>query len=178
MKLTKFKKNLLTCAFLGVTFFNVSKVDSALRTHQLNYVREAGTGDQALTGTIIIDDSSVTFGSFQSPIPAWVDTLNMTYTDASGNAQNFTKSDFNAINFVKKVGVTVDYSAGRDLVSQFQDIRFYSGGVAPSGGSSTFRMGIDLAEFNLVSTPGPFPFFAFLPFIYFINKIKKSIKSE
>ena len=56
--------------FLGVSFFNGSKVNSALRTHQLNYTREAGSGSQALTGTLIIDDSSVTFGSF--PIYAFL----------------------------------------------------------------------------------------------------------
>lgn len=161
-----------------MSFFNVNKVDSALRTHALNYLREAGSGSQALTGTIVFDDSSITTGSFQSPLPGWITTLDMTYTDTGGAQQTFDINDFSAINWVPKAGVTVDYSNGTDLVSQFTDIRFYSGSDAPSGGSSNFRMGIDLAEFKLESTPGPFPFLAFLPFLYLINKIKGSIKSE
>ena len=167
----------MTCVILGVSFFNVSKVDSALRTHNLNYIRTAGTGQQALTGTLVIEDSSVLFGAGQTPLPAWLDTLNMTYTNAAGVQTNYTKTDFSAVNFVKSVD-TVDFSNGRDLVSQFTDIRFFSFSSAPSGGSENFRMGIDLAEFNLVSTPGPTPFLAFLPFIYLINKIKSSTKSE
>ena len=159
---------------MGIAFFNVTKVDSALRTHNLNYTREAGSGLQRLTGTLVLDDSSVTFGSGQS-MPAWVDTLDMTYTDTTGNTQNFTKSDFFALNFVKSVD-TVDFS--ENLVPQFSDIRFYGLGAAPSAGSANFRMGIDLAEFQLASTPGPFPFLAFLPFMYLINKIKGSLKSE
>ncbi len=162
---------------LGVSFFNANKVDSALRTHNLNYVRESpASGSQSLTGTIVIDDSSVAFGEGLS-MPAWINSLDMTYTDNSGNSQNFSKANFFALNFVKNVD-TVDFSEGRDLVSQFTDIRFYGLGDAPSAGSSNFRMGIDLAEFQLESTPGPFPFLAFLPFLYLINKIKGSIKSE
>ena len=110
---------------MGIAFFNVNKVDSALRTHNLFYTRTTGSDPQSLTGTIIIDDSTVSFDSGQSPLPAWINTLNMTYTNAAGVQTNYTKEDFDAVNFVKSVEV-VDFSAGRDLVSQFTDIKFYS----------------------------------------------------
>ena len=50
LKLTKVKKILLAGSLLGLSLFKINKVESALRTHQLNYVREAGSGSQALTG--------------------------------------------------------------------------------------------------------------------------------
>ena len=162
---------------MGIAIFNVNKVDSALRTHTLNYTRTTGSDPQSLTGTLVLDDSTVVFESGQTPLPNWINTLNMTYTNASGNATNYTKDDFDAVNFVKSVD-TVDFSAGRDLVSQFSDIKFFSFSGGPTGGSPNFVMGIDFAEFELTSTPGPTPFLAFLPFIYLINKIKGSIKSE
>jgi len=175
----RFKNYFLPFIVLGTSFLNSSKVEAALRTHPLSYERRNGTSE-TLTGTLIIDDAgSITFGNFitdSGGLPSWINTLDMTYTDSSGTATNYTKTDFAALRFVKNVD-SVNYTT--DLVPQFTKIQFIAAGDGPSGGGGTnFQMDMDEAEFELTATPSPLPLMAFLPFIYFVKKIKRNLKPQ
>ena len=173
------KKNILALTVFSGLNFSISQVQSALVTHPLQYQRVTGTSE-TLSGTLIIDTSqTITFGSFLTDggdLPSWINTLNFTYTDSSGNSQNFDKTDYAALRFVKNVD-TVDYT-NSDLKPQFTDISFLSkDSTSPSaGGGTAFQMDFDNVEFNLVNTPSPLPLLGFLPFIFAIKKIKRSIK--
>ena len=179
MKKPNIKKYIFALTVFSGLNFGVSQIQAALVTHPLEYQRVTGT-TETLVGTLILDTSeTITFGSFITDggdLPSWINTLNFTYTDSSGNSQSFDKNDYAALRFVKSVD-TVDYT-NSDLKPQFTDISFISkDATSPSaGGGTAFQMDFDNVEFDLVSTPGPLPLLGFLPFVFAIKKIKKAIK--
>ena len=172
-------KNILFALGLG-GYCLLNPLDAnALVTHSLNYTTNSGSSG-TLSGSITIDESSAQFGSFlnnSGSLPSWVTSLTITYDDGGGGdpEATFDESDFAAINFAKKSGVTVDFFS--DLKPQFDDISFIRDVVGkPSAGSSAFVMGYLENEYTLASTPGPVPFLGFLSFLAFSRKIKDRIK--
>ena len=173
---------------LPLLFFNLNKpINAAIITIPLTYqVEETDNQNLSLTGTLVIDDSiagadnrSQQFGARPSPvaIPAWITSLSLSYVDSGDTSNNFTinKASFAGMSWVPKnanVG-SVDFTS--DLVTQFDDIAFYTlGGSITS--TATFNMDTGEDEFTLTSTPGPLVFFGILPFLSYSRKLKESIK--
>ena len=71
----------------------------ALVTHDLTYNRQVGGASATFTGSITIDETSVTYGEFVTnnlDLPTWVQSLSLTYNSGLVGAANqtFTASDF------------------------------------------------------------------------------------
>ena len=153
----------------------------ALVTHSLNYTTDAGdTG--TLSGSITIDETSVTYGNNVSDgsgnLPSWVQSLTLNWDPGSGpgTAGTFTKADYTFMRFVAIDSSSVDYNS--DLVPQFTKISFIGvTGDEPTGGAG-FEMNMLGQEYQLTSTPGPLPLAGFGFLFAYKRKIKSFLDSS
>ena len=153
----------------------------AIVTHPLNYTPRAGnTG--TLSGSITIDETSVTYGNNVSDgsggLPSWVQSLTLNWDPGSGSgtAGTFTKADYTFMRFLAIDSSSVDYNA--DLVPQFTKISFIGKtGDEPTGGSG-FEMNMVGQEYDLTSTPGPLPLAGFGFLLAYKRKIKNLLDSS
>lgn len=175
------KKNIF---FVGASLLlGCSILDAkAIVTHPLNYNTVAGSSG-SLSGSITFDETSVEYGAALSDgsgnLPTWITNLTLEWDNGNGGGPEavFDKDDFILLRWVKKTGVTPDYSL--DLVPQFDNISFVgrTGSDEPSSGS-VFEMNYLTNEYILASTPGPLPFAGFMFFISYIKKLKRTLKAN
>jgi len=172
--------------FLGIA----GNASAALITIPLNYTTSALSANPALrlSGTLVLDTNGAgsasrdqLFAPRNNPqvFPAWVSTLNFTVTDTdlSDGDQGFsvTKDDFNLMVWAPKPANISNVDFNSDLVSQFDDISFFSfAGQLTT--ASPMQADSGGTEFNLTSTPSPLLYLGFLPILYYSRKLKNITK--
>ena len=171
------KKFFLTIFFLLSNFsFNEAK---AIVSIPLFYNRIAGTG--TLEGTLVIDETSVTFGNFEgtgSALPSWISSITLLYDDGSGGApeNTYNASNFGFVRITKNEGVTVDFT--QDLVPQLTDLVFLGKTGSDPGSAGFFTQDVNTSEFTLTSTPTPIPFLSLLIIPFSTSYIRKKFKKD
>ena len=176
--MNKIRHNILKITLFCLAAAPALPLQAALRTHPLTYNRLTGTGQ--LSGTVVIDDSSVTFSdSIQSTggsLPGFINSFSLTYTDSSNNATNFDSSDFFGLR-LQKVGANVDFT--QDLVGQLSTFTFIAqnSGTTPTDGGGLI-MGFNLEEYELASTPSPLGFLGIAGMFGISRAIRKKFKNN
>ena len=165
------------CLTLGAYAIFCCSAANALTTYSLNY---SSSGSSSLSGSLTIDETQApTTDSFGGGLPSWLTNIEFTNT-VSGVSTTYPKSDYFFYNWNPKSS-SIDFNS--DLVPQFNNINFSTGGGAPSAAPSAngfFTMGAtpNPDTYTLTSAtpvPAPLPLLGLGAAAAFSRKLKQRI---